>query len=166
MLYYRFLWKVFVIKGIRCESNCPEGRFGENCDHICNCKNNSSCDITGRCYCSPGWHGDDCDIPCDEGYYGIGCHQRCLDTSLGTHLNCFLPQHRVTSEEFQMCLFFYLNAFTNPLVFCQFIIFVEMNSISSVFTNSRTWIWKLCRINQQTNFGCFLLLQFLAAKVV
>ncbi len=57
--------------GIRCSSQCPAGYYGEQCDHQCNCKNNSSCDPnSGDCICARGWTGADCSKPCPKGYYG------------------------------------------------------------------------------------------------
>lgn len=75
-------WNLF--SGVKCESQCPDGKFGSNCDKTCDCKNNSSCDPdTGVCYCTPGWQGDNCNIPCSEGYYGMGCRQKCPEIAQG-----------------------------------------------------------------------------------
>lgn len=64
--------------GVRCETKCEEGSYGENCSEICNCKNNSSCDPqTGTCACARGWEGPDCSQPCKAGFYGIGCKEKC-----------------------------------------------------------------------------------------
>ncbi|XP_037889944.1 protein draper isoform X4 [Glossina fuscipes] len=57
---------------------CDHSYGGPACDIICRCKNNSSCDPdTGHCICSPGWSGEDCSKPCDEGSYGMGCKEKC-----------------------------------------------------------------------------------------
>lgn len=70
-----------------CESNCLSGKYGSKCDQICKCKNNSSCDPeTGKCYCSRGWQGEDCSVPCNNGYYGIGCRQKCPELSIGKYI--------------------------------------------------------------------------------
>lgn len=43
-------------------SECPAGRFGENCQLKCDCRNNSSCDrATGTCRCGPGYYGHLCE---------------------------------------------------------------------------------------------------------
>lgn len=69
-------------KGVHCETNCPTGYYGENCDQVCRCLNNSSCDPdTGRCICSAGWTGADCSEPCPHGFFGVGCRERCPDST-------------------------------------------------------------------------------------
>ncbi|XP_067642752.1 protein draper isoform X5 [Eurosta solidaginis] len=61
---------------------CEQGWGGETCDLICRCLNNSSCDPdTGRCICSAGWTGADCSEPCPHGFFGVGCRERCPDSS-------------------------------------------------------------------------------------
>lgn len=46
--------------------------------------NNSSCDPqNGRCVCSRGWRGDDCTIPCEDGYFGVGCKEQCPEGNYG-----------------------------------------------------------------------------------
>ncbi|CAH2105448.1 unnamed protein product [Euphydryas editha] len=64
--------------GVRCETQCEAGRFGEQCSERCPCANNSSCDAdSGRCVCAAGWRGERCDTPCAPGTYGVACKQRC-----------------------------------------------------------------------------------------
>jgi hypothetical protein len=37
------------IPGVRCESTCDRGRFGPNCQDVCDCENASSCDpVSGQ----------------------------------------------------------------------------------------------------------------------
>lgn len=68
----------YCFKGVRCETHCPLGKYGPDCNLECNCKNNSSCDPeTGVCVCSRGWQGEDCSKPCNQGYYGLGCKEVC-----------------------------------------------------------------------------------------
>lgn len=65
-----------------CETQCPLGKYGPTCEQDCLCKNNSSCDPeSGACICSRGWQGEDCNIPCDKGFYGLGCKQICPEMS-------------------------------------------------------------------------------------
>lgn len=41
--------------------------------------NGAKCDSrTGACYCTPGWQGQSCEKPCDEGFFGHRCQQQCL----------------------------------------------------------------------------------------
>ncbi|CAG0898556.1 unnamed protein product [Darwinula stevensoni] len=62
-----------------CESPCPTGSYGVSCASACPCKNDAKCDhISGKCTCSPGWHGSTCAEPCLEGTFGEGCSSRCL----------------------------------------------------------------------------------------
>lgn len=70
--------------GVRCESQCPIGFYGDDCKHQCNCKNNSSCDPhSGDCICERGWKGADCNQPCPNGFYGQGCKEKCPDIVYG-----------------------------------------------------------------------------------
>lgn len=70
--------------GIRCETKCPEGLYGEDCHSRCECMNNSSCDpTTGSCVCARGWGGPDCSQPCKEGWYGMGCKEKCPEKMNG-----------------------------------------------------------------------------------
>lgn len=64
--------------GVRCETRCPIGYYGDDCQSLCKCNNNSSCDpITGACVCARGWEGSDCSQPCKHGWYGVRCKEKC-----------------------------------------------------------------------------------------
>lgn len=64
--------------GVECDTKCPPGLYGDNCETVCRCYNNSSCDAqTGKCICNRGWTGVDCTQPCPAGYYGLGCKEKC-----------------------------------------------------------------------------------------
>ena len=57
---------------------CPSHKWGPHCRHDCTCQNGAKCDArTGACACTPGWQGDKCDKPCDQGYYGDKCQYSC-----------------------------------------------------------------------------------------
>lgn len=71
-------WWIINFLGVSCESTCPQGKYGPNCEQDCNCKNNSSCQMNGECICNRGWEGNDCSKPCDAGYYGMECKEKCL----------------------------------------------------------------------------------------
>lgn len=74
----------FYFIGVNCETQCPPGLYGENCDKECLCLNNSSCDPkTGKCICNRGWTGDTCGDPCPDGYYGHGCKEKCPNVVYG-----------------------------------------------------------------------------------
>ncbi|XP_013138696.1 PREDICTED: multiple epidermal growth factor-like domains protein 6 [Papilio polytes] len=74
----------FEFEGVRCETQCPAGRYGEQCSERCPCANNSSCDAgTGRCQCAAGWRGPHCDQPCPPNHYGAGCLQMCPESPDG-----------------------------------------------------------------------------------
>lgn len=73
-----------MFEGVRCETQCPAGRYGEQCSERCPCANNSSCDAgTGRCQCAAGWRGPHCDQPCPPNHYGAGCLQMCPESPDG-----------------------------------------------------------------------------------
>lgn len=57
---------------------CPVGQYGDECQGVCQCRNDAVCDpATGRCQCGPGWTGDQCDLHCSEGRYGPDCSLVC-----------------------------------------------------------------------------------------
>lgn len=38
-----------------CNFRCEDGRYGINCENVCQCKNNALCDKeTGKCICLSG----------------------------------------------------------------------------------------------------------------
>jgi len=44
------------------EIACPPGRFGKNCEALCECGLNHLCDYrTGACLCKSGFQGANCD---------------------------------------------------------------------------------------------------------
>ena len=52
---------VCVVSGLYCKSRCPAGYWGQTCDKRCECQHDGSCDAeTGKCQCSPGWTGEQC----------------------------------------------------------------------------------------------------------
>lgn len=64
--------------GVRCETLCPRGNYGEECQHECDCSNDSSCNQeNANCTCSRGWTGSKCNTPCKPGKYGFGCKEEC-----------------------------------------------------------------------------------------
>ena len=63
---------------------CDNQRYGFNCSSHCNCPSNAhkSCDTGfGKCFCLPGWQGDNC----DKSKYPSHAHKSC-DTGFG---KCF-----------------------------------------------------------------------------
>ena len=47
----------------RCEEFCPEGYWGDDCYHACQCKNNNYvCHPTSGCICRPGYGGKFCNL--------------------------------------------------------------------------------------------------------
>ena len=66
--------------------------YGLDCDLKCDCKNNSSCDAeTGKCTCSRGWIGDNCDQECPSGFYGYNCSEKCVQNI--THITSGTCDH-------------------------------------------------------------------------
>ena len=52
-------------KGLACESQCPKGLYGKDCQSKCKCQNGGYCyPATGHCTCPPGFYGDSCDKTC------------------------------------------------------------------------------------------------------
>ncbi|XP_077996754.1 uncharacterized protein LOC144450062 [Glandiceps talaboti] len=74
---------------------CPDGYYGDNCQHMCECNNGGTCDkIDGSCRCLHGYYGRTCVYPCNckngascnavdgscicqEGFYGPQCEGGC-----------------------------------------------------------------------------------------
>ncbi|XP_031338752.1 protein draper-like isoform X2 [Photinus pyralis] len=64
--------------GTSCEHSCPLNLWGDQCQYDCECKNNSTCDVSnGKCSCLDGWRGPHCDLKCRPGRFGKQCTQRC-----------------------------------------------------------------------------------------
>lgn len=46
---------------------------------LCDCHNGANCSpVNGTCVCQDGYTGEKCDIPCEKGYYGKNCSQKCV----------------------------------------------------------------------------------------
>jgi hypothetical protein len=93
-------------RGVRCETQCPKGRYGPECREVCHCENDGSCDKLGDCFCQRGWTGELCEERCPtgtfiiqmefiksfaylffcrlEGFYGKKCRQPCPSCVNGT----------------------------------------------------------------------------------
>ena len=57
---------------------CPEGRFGFNCDQVCDCAEGIKCDVmSGACVCADGRTGRRCDR-CKYGFTSTALVQRYL----------------------------------------------------------------------------------------
>ena len=70
--------------GVRCESICERGKYGSNCQNMCDCEHGSSCEPeSGRCVCERGYTGPRCDRPCEKGFYGVHCKQACPPCTSG-----------------------------------------------------------------------------------
>lgn len=82
----------FYMIGASCETRCPRGFFGEQCDKMCDCKNKASCrPDTGKCVCERGWHGAHCNTPCPRGKFGVNCNQKCPECFHGNYHHFFFP---------------------------------------------------------------------------
>ncbi|XP_066294203.1 uncharacterized protein [Branchiostoma lanceolatum] len=66
--------------GTTCQTSCPPGTYGQGCSSRCRCQNGAPCSpIDGRCNCTEGWFGSNCDRPCNlAGRYGWRCREACL----------------------------------------------------------------------------------------
>lgn len=65
--------------GSYCSNPCPPGKYGQDCNQVCFCQNNSTCDsVSGNCTCPSGYIGDACQNRCPYGYYGDHCEHLCM----------------------------------------------------------------------------------------
>lgn len=72
---------LLLLLGVHCETLCPRGFYGEECQTECDCLNESSCNqVSGQCSCSRGFEGLKCDTPCKPGMYGFGCKEECPES--------------------------------------------------------------------------------------
>ncbi|KAK3738405.1 hypothetical protein RRG08_037042 [Elysia crispata] len=71
---------------------CPAGKFGRDCEHQCNCADQTnSCFVhSGGCPsgCAPGYTGEDCKTECPRGRFGVNCIKTCSDHCLGEEKLC------------------------------------------------------------------------------
>nr|XP_022305736.1 uncharacterized protein LOC111112506 isoform X2 [Crassostrea virginica] len=72
-------------KGSRCNHECSDGQYGNNCVENCSmtCGDSDKCDkITGHCVggCRAGWTGDVCEKECVAGLFGKNCVGNCSMT--------------------------------------------------------------------------------------
>lgn len=103
---------------------CPVGRWGNNCENDCECQNDSTCDpYDGKCTCTRGWIGRNCDEKCPPTSYGHNCEETCRCKNGGS---C----HHISGE--CHCA----PGYTGPL-------WVPANWESSVFPNKDTRKWKI-----------------------
>ncbi|XP_066295760.1 uncharacterized protein [Branchiostoma lanceolatum] len=85
--------------GTTCQTSCPPGIYGQGCSSQCRCQHDATCSPTdGRCNCTEGWFGSNCDRPCNlAGRYGWRCREACLCKNNATchHVDgtcaCFRP---------------------------------------------------------------------------
>ncbi|GFN97914.1 gypsy retrotransposon integrase-like protein 1 [Plakobranchus ocellatus] len=66
---------------------CPPVKFGRQCEHDCNCFDQTeACFVsTGGCPsgCAAGYSGEDCYTQCNPGRYGKNCRETCSDQCAG-----------------------------------------------------------------------------------
>ncbi|RDD46199.1 Adhesion G protein-coupled receptor L3 [Trichoplax sp. H2] len=71
---------------------CSAGTYSTSrgrCNGTCTCFNGGICDAAnGKCICSPGFAGDNCEITCSAGYFGHNCDQRCPKGSCTSQVVC------------------------------------------------------------------------------
>lgn len=95
---------------------CPDGFYGIECRHACNCQNGARCDhITGQCHCQPGWTGPRCARgECPQGWIWPHAahtallllqHWVCRAIPLGICLMCWDPSGMIQFVPFFVCFF-------------------------------------------------------------
>ncbi|XP_019635015.1 PREDICTED: tyrosine-protein kinase receptor Tie-1-like [Branchiostoma belcheri] len=65
-------------EGGHCELKCPDGTYGKDCAHKCDCDDTATTchHATGQCVCV-GRTAADCEEPCPWGTYGPRCEKSC-----------------------------------------------------------------------------------------
>lgn len=81
-------------KGDKCaEPDCPPDKYGLNCSMACSphCLIGECDSEDGTCFCERGWGKKDstskevlCNTPCEPGFYGFQCNDKCGDCLEGT----------------------------------------------------------------------------------
>lgn len=73
--------------GLNCSDKCPFPFYGDRCQNMCDC-NNETCDVSTGCRdlttlttltteCMPGYIGLNCSDKCHFPFYGESCKKRC-----------------------------------------------------------------------------------------
>jgi hypothetical protein len=57
--------------------SCLPGTWGPGCSNVCTCQNGSCDSITGVCTCTPGFVGKNCDKSCPGNTFGPQCASQC-----------------------------------------------------------------------------------------
>ncbi|XP_060606228.1 multiple epidermal growth factor-like domains protein 10, partial [Ruditapes philippinarum] len=88
-----------------CDTECPNGTYGENCTLECsgNCNHGDACRKTdGHCErgCSPGFTDDKCHRKCPRGYYGFNCSSTCSVNCASVYSDC----HHINGSCLDGCL--------------------------------------------------------------
>ncbi|XP_035686857.1 fibroblast growth factor receptor 4-like [Branchiostoma floridae] len=64
--------------GNQVSDTMPGSTYGRDCAKTCGCQNGASCSPDdGRCNCTAGWYGSNCDGACPKSRYGWRCRQVC-----------------------------------------------------------------------------------------
>ncbi|XP_056013746.1 cell death abnormality protein 1-like [Ostrea edulis] len=112
--------------GTDCEKQCPYPGYGEHCQMTCNCEE-QYCNHTTGCQagsptlppivrsttsshimssinpttkeCSPGYTGNNCDIPCRYPSYGVSCQLECNCTEGNCHFQTGCIDHTTAEDE-------------------------------------------------------------------
>ena len=75
-------------------TDCSKGRYGPNCEQPCHCKDQGCNQFDGVCdsgECSAGWKGSNCQLKCDDGFWGENCASEC-----GNCLNVNATCHHIS----------------------------------------------------------------------